>query len=133
VPASSSALVTLPPKQCMPHGAVWGTAATWLRHLADLALERSAPTTHHTGTTTFDAAGCGSIEREPGIMGGDARIIRIRIPVRLLVGLRRDGMSDIELLDNYPSLTQAYLNQAWGYARSHQAEIERALRQPQAA
>ena len=42
-------------------------------------------------------------------------------------------MSDAELLGDYPSLTQADLNQAWGYAWQHQAEIERVLRVQQAA
>ena len=46
-----------------------------------------------------------AIERTPGVCGGDARIHSTRIPVWLLVGYRKDGVSDARLLEMYPSLS----------------------------
>jgi len=45
------------------------------------------------------------IEAAPGICGGEARIVRTRIPVWLLVQARRLGTSEADLLRAYPTLT----------------------------
>lgn len=67
------------------------------------------------------------IEKNPGVCGGDACIRRTRISVWGLVAYRRLGVSDAELLKNFPGLTQADLDLAWEYARANPAEIEQAI------
>ncbi len=44
------------------------------------------------------------IESNPAVCGGEPCIVRTRIPVWLLVQLQRLGMSEAELLRNYPGL-----------------------------
>ena len=64
------------------------------------------------------------IEATAGVMGGAACVRHTRIAVWLLVQWRRQGLSDLELLQNYPQLTAEDLANAWAYARSHRPEIE---------
>ena len=45
-----------------------------------------------------------SLEKTPGVLGGAARIVRTRVPVWTLVQARKLGMSEAELLKNYPSI-----------------------------
>lgn len=65
------------------------------------------------------------IEITPGVSGGEARVVRTRIPVWVLVQSRRLGMSEADLLRSYPTLRAEDLTNAWAYARLHQDEIER--------
>lgn len=44
------------------------------------------------------------IEKTPGVVGGDACIRRTRIPVWALEGYRQLGVSDAQLLENFPML-----------------------------
>src|SRR6476646_6512458 len=67
------------------------------------------------------------VQKTPGVLGGDARIGDTRIPVWLLVRARKQGTSDTELLDSYPSLTPADLDAGWDYYREHPVEIEQAI------
>jgi uncharacterized protein (DUF433 family) len=69
------------------------------------------------------------ITKTPGVYGGDACIRRHRIPVWVLVGYRRLGKSDANLLRAYPSLTQADLEAAWEYAAANPEEIDHAIRE----
>ncbi len=73
------------------------------------------------------------IASAPGVCGGDACIVRTRIPVWLLESRRRQGATDAELLGAYPQLQAQDLVNAWGYVRSHRDEIERQLAAQQAA
>src|SRR3954468_12248941 len=73
------------------------------------------------------------IDSTPGVCGGEACIVRTRIPVWLLVQAHRLGTSEAELLRNYPSLRAEDLASAWAYARAHQAEIERQIADNEAA
>jgi uncharacterized protein (DUF433 family) len=68
-----------------------------------------------------------AIEKTPGVCGGDARIANTRIPVWLLVGFRKDGLSDERLLEAYPSLTLADLAAAWWYYAENREEIDQAI------
>jgi uncharacterized protein (DUF433 family) len=70
-----------------------------------------------------------TIEKTPGVCGGDARVRSTRIPVWLLVGYRKDGVSDARLLDLYPTLTLGDLSAAWWYYAEHRDEIEQAIRE----
>lgn len=67
------------------------------------------------------------IQKTPGVCGGDARIGDTRIPVWLLVLARKQGASDAQLLDDYPSVSTADLDAAWAYYREHPVEIEQAI------
>ncbi|MCU0345306.1 MAG: DUF433 domain-containing protein [Saprospiraceae bacterium] len=64
------------------------------------------------------------IEKTPGVCGGDAVIIRTRIPVWLLVNWQKLGLTDAQLLEEYPTLIQQDLNNAWAYFAAFQEEIE---------
>ncbi len=67
------------------------------------------------------------IESNPAVCGGEPCIVHTRIPVWLLVQLQRLGMSEAELLGNYPSLHAEDLANAWAYARQHREEIEQQI------
>jgi uncharacterized protein (DUF433 family) len=69
------------------------------------------------------------IEKTPSICGGDACIVRTRIPVWTLEQDRRMGWSEARILENYPTLTAADLVNAWAYVSAHQGEIEQAIRE----
>lgn len=73
------------------------------------------------------------IEKNPGVMGGDACIRQTRIPVWLLVSLRQQGATEAFLLEDYPALSAADLAHAWLYANTHQAEIDVAIQRQTAA
>jgi uncharacterized protein (DUF433 family) len=55
-----------------------------------------------------------------------------RLPVWVLVGYRRLGSSDAEILGYYPQLMEADLAAAWEYAAVHPDEIDRDLRENEA-
>ena len=65
-----------------------------------------------------------NIESDPGICGGEPRIIRTRIPIWLLVQAHKLGMSDADILKSYPSLRAEDIVNAWAYYRGHREEIE---------
>jgi uncharacterized protein (DUF433 family) len=69
------------------------------------------------------------IERSPDVIGGDACIVRTRIPVWLLESYRRLGWSEARILENFPTLGAADLVNAWAYHDAHREEIEQALRE----
>jgi len=73
------------------------------------------------------------IKKTSGVVGGDACIVRTRIPVWGLEGYRRLGWSDEQILKNFPSLSQQDLENAWSYVLSHSDEIEQALRENEEA
>lgn len=68
------------------------------------------------------------IESKPDVCGGEACLVRTRIPVWLLVRARQLGVSEAELLRVYPTLRAEDLVNAWGYYRVHRSEIEKAIR-----
>lgn len=73
------------------------------------------------------------IDKTPGVAGGDACIVRTRIPVWVLVNYRNLGMSEAQLLENYPTLRAADLVNAWAYADAHREEIEQCIRENEEA
>ncbi len=62
------------------------------------------------------------VESTPGICGGEARIVRTRIPVWVLEQARRLGVTEADLLRSYPTLRAEDLVHAWAYARAHREE-----------
>lgn len=73
------------------------------------------------------------IESTPGICGGEPRIVRTRIPVWVLVQLRKLGASEADLLRCYPTLRSEDLTNARAYYRSHRREIEQQIVENEAA
>jgi uncharacterized protein (DUF433 family) len=73
------------------------------------------------------------IEKTPGVAGGEACIVRTRVPVWVLENYRRLGWSEARILENYPTLRAVDLVNAWAYAEAHQDEIEQAIQENEAA
>ncbi len=73
------------------------------------------------------------IESDPLVSGGEACIVRTRIPIWVLVQARHLGTSEADLLRSYPTLRAEDLVNAWGYYRSHQSEIEQQITDNEAA
>jgi uncharacterized protein (DUF433 family) len=73
------------------------------------------------------------IDSSPEVCGGDPCIVRTRIPVWLLVQLRKLGASEADLLQSYPSLRAEDLANAWAYYRVHRDEIEEQIVDNEAA
>ena len=73
------------------------------------------------------------IESNPDVCGGEPCIVRTRIPVWLLVQARKLGSSEADLLRAYPTLRAEDLATAWAYHRAHRDEIERQIRDNEAA
>ena len=73
------------------------------------------------------------IEKTPGVCGGDACIARTRIPVWVLVNTRNIGISEAQLLKDYPTLSATDLTNAWVYAIVHPEEIATTIRENEEA
>jgi uncharacterized protein (DUF433 family) len=73
------------------------------------------------------------IDTLPGVCGGEATVVRTRIPVWLLEQARRVGTSEAALLQAYPTLRAEDLAHAWAYVRRHRDEIEQQIRDHEAA
>lgn len=69
------------------------------------------------------------VQKTPDVCGGDACIRNSRIMVWLLVAFKNGGMSEHDLLENYPTLSSTDLAAAWEYYRQHPQEIDEAIRQ----
>ena len=72
------------------------------------------------------------IEKTPNVMGGAACIRQTRIPVWLLENARRQGVSEAELLLNYPGLTAKDLANVWDYVYLNADEIENEISENEA-
>ncbi|MCE7989490.1 MAG: DUF433 domain-containing protein [Caldilinea sp. CFX5] len=72
------------------------------------------------------------IEHTLGVCGGAARISGTRIPVWVLVGYKKLGVSDAELLRAYPTVSAEALMNAWHYYRTHTQEIEAEIQENEA-
>jgi uncharacterized protein (DUF433 family) len=73
------------------------------------------------------------IESSPDVCGGEARIVRTRIPIWVLEQARRKGSSEPEILASFPTLRADDLASAWAYVRSHREEIDRDIRENEEA
>lgn len=67
------------------------------------------------------------VERTHGVCGGEACLLRTRIPVWVLVQARRLGTTARDLLTAYPSLRSEDLDNAWTYYEGHREEIDRVI------
>jgi uncharacterized protein (DUF433 family) len=73
------------------------------------------------------------IEKTKGVCVGAARIAGTRIPVWQLVESRDLGVSEAQLLLDYPGLRAEDLVNAWSYAKSHREEIEAEIHENEVA
>ena len=64
------------------------------------------------------------VERNHGVCGGEACVLRTRIPVWVLVRARQLGASESDLLEAYPSLRSEDLGNAWAYYDAYRYEID---------
>jgi uncharacterized protein (DUF433 family) len=78
-------------------------------------------------TKTISLSGKG-ITKTPGICGGEACIAGTRIAVWLLVEAQQLGISEAQLLQDYPHITAADLVNVWAYADAYPEEITAAIR-----
>ncbi|MDJ0618489.1 MAG: DUF433 domain-containing protein [Calothrix sp. MO_192.B10] len=77
--------------------------------------------------------GAKGITKTPGVCGREACITGTRIAIWLLVEARRLGITEVQLLQDYPHISAADLVNAWIYADAYPEEIEAAIRANQAA
>jgi uncharacterized protein (DUF433 family) len=78
-------------------------------------------------TKTLNMSGKG-ITKTPGVCGGEACIAGTRIAVWLLVEAQQLGISEAQLLQDYPHITAADLVNAWVYANAYADEIAALIR-----
>ena len=64
------------------------------------------------------------IRSTDGVMGGAPCIRNTRIPVWVLVSLKKQGMNDGELLRAYPGLEVSDIEAAWSYYTVHSSEVD---------
>jgi uncharacterized protein (DUF433 family) len=97
--------------------------------LEQLSHEEKVRMLQHLARTLIHA--WPGVEKTPGVHGGDACIVRTRIPIWTLEAYRQRGWNDAAILANFPTLRTADLVSAWLYVDAHRAEIAQALRQPE--
>ncbi len=73
------------------------------------------------------------IESNPSVSGGEACIVRTRIPVWVLVQARNLGTSEADILRAYPTLRAEDLSNAWAYYRAHKEEIDKNIQENETA
>ncbi|HLP90538.1 MAG TPA: DUF433 domain-containing protein [Nostocaceae cyanobacterium] len=71
--------------------------------------------------------GAKGISKTSGVCGGEACISGTRIAVWLLVEARQIGISEAQLLQDYPHISAADLVNSWAYADAHPEEITDAI------
>ena len=59
----------------------------------------------------------------PGVCGGNWRVNGTRITVEVLARSRELGISDKELLEDYPSLTEEDLAAAWSFTAKNRGIV----------
>ena len=69
------------------------------------------------------------IEKTVGVCGGEACVAFTRIPVWVLVNARNLGITEAELLQDYPTLSATDLDNAWFYAAVYPEEIVTAIKE----
>ena len=90
--------------------------------IAELSAAEKAQAMRWLAGSGHDLPG---VESTRGVCGGEACVLRTRIPVWVLVQTRQLGASESDLLDAYPSLRAEDLGNAWAYYEGHRHEIDR--------
>ena len=86
--------------------------------------EKSPPTRQAPSRSPEPTRDHPYIVRTDGVCGGSARIRDSRIPVRVIAELYRQGEPVREILDTYPHLDPAAVDDAIGYYLDHRQEID---------
>lgn len=73
------------------------------------------------------------IDAIPGVSGGEPCIVRTRIPVWLLVQMRKLGSSEADLLIAYPTLRAEDLVNAWAYYGTFKNQIDQQIKENEEA
>ncbi|MGA2120203.1 MAG: DUF433 domain-containing protein [Bryobacteraceae bacterium] len=73
------------------------------------------------------------VDSTPGVCGGEACIVRTRVPIWVLEQSCRLGIGEDEILRSYPTLRAENLVNAWAYVRPHRAQIEDEIRENESA
>lgn len=73
------------------------------------------------------------IEKNSGVAGGSACILRTRIAVWTLEGFRQAGLNEAQLLFDFPTLRAIDLVNAWNYVAANKEEISNEIRDSQQA
>jgi len=97
------------------------------RKRPDHSSAPGVPLTHGPNTVRVqikDAEGSEPVSSAPTVMGGDACVRRTRIPIWMLVEYKRQGLSDSELLVQFPGLNAADLSASWDYYAAHSEEVD---------
>ncbi len=68
------------------------------------------------------------IETNPGVCGGEPCVVRTRIPVWVLEQMRRQGVTEADILRAYPTLRAEDLANAWAFVLAHRDEIEQQIK-----
>lgn len=71
--------------------------------------------------------GSRGITKTEGVCSKEACIAGTRIPVWLLVESARQGVSESQMLNDYPHINAADLVNVWAYAEAYPEEIEAAI------
>jgi uncharacterized protein (DUF433 family) len=95
--------------------------------LAPLRHRVKTPRVNHREDPQFGRLRKTTVEKTPGVCGGEARIVGTRIPVWQLVEARDLGVRESQLLIDFPRLTAQNLVDAWAYAKEHPEEIAAAI------
>jgi uncharacterized protein (DUF433 family) len=69
------------------------------------------------------------IHKKAGVCGGRACISNTRLTVWNLVVWQQLGLSDQEILEQYPQIMQSDLDAAWDYYAHNKGEIERDIKE----
>jgi uncharacterized protein (DUF433 family) len=89
---------------------------------SDEVIDRMAATINRMKQERFSGSPP-VISEDENVMGGDACIRATRIPVWMLVGYKQAGMTDHQILANFPGLNASDLIASWDYFASHSERI----------
>ena len=67
------------------------------------------------------------VESTSGVCGGEPCIVRTRIPVWVLEQMRRQKVSEPDILRSYPTLRAQDLANAWAFVLAHSDSIDRQI------
>jgi uncharacterized protein (DUF433 family) len=69
------------------------------------------------------------IQKSPSVCGGESCVRNTRHTVAGLVEWKKQGLTDVRILEHHPDLTQADLEAAWAYYATHREEIDQAVKE----